>query len=677
MSQRFRLLFGLTSLIILLAIGRHIKGDFSFIYEDVWFSSGLLLTILLSLIDQPYFSKDSNIFTNAVTALLALILVKKHDSVFWILAVIVAYLILSSYTLMWIRSKSLSDEGRLVQTIAKINRILGQPLVLFSAIFLWTAINAFSVDSPKFGMLFVFWMAFVVIGASELSSVFSGLLSKKNEGNDIGEIFGIQSKNVLLVKLNGNKKISSKLFDFVEFKRSIDDKTRVGMIVDIYLLNDEQWIKVFSSKDMESSSRRENTNERINHVYKIEIDESSKYRKYFVGIITENSTIERIKFTYNSKIEIKEGDLLELKINERKVLYQVIQGRTQVEPLELRNEVGFIVGEAIQLGEWQQEKGCFEPYGWVPPINTPVFTATDTDPITISSNEISIGNIPSTNYPIVINKELAVTHHTAILGVTGTGKSVFSRHLIKQIASESTKVIVVDLTGEYSVKIPNLETIISNVTANNIFQRIEFIVTEMSKFANQRDTKTINLYDHEIKEQIKSEILKFIQKKENIGLFDIPEISNNCGNIEYTKYFFSVLFTMAKNNQLANKRVCVVLEEAHTVIPETSMLAVSDNASKASVNAIAQIALQGRKYNIGFIVIAQRTANVSKTILTQCNSMIVFKELDNTSCDFLSNYMSQDHIQMLPSLKSRQAVAVGKAFRSTTPLVFEVPNLDT
>ena len=48
---------------------------------------------------------------------------------------------------------------------------------------------------------------------------------------------------------------------------------------------------------------------------------------------------------------------------------------------------------------------------------------------------------------------------------------------------------------------------------------------------------------------------------------------------------------------------------------EISSMGVSDNASKATVNSIAQIALQGRKYNIGFIVIAQRTANVSKTVL--------------------------------------------------------------
>lgn len=105
-------------------------------------------------------------------------------------------------------------------------------------------------------------------------------------------------------------------------------------------------------------------------------------------------------------------------------------------------------------------------------------------------------------------------------------------------------------------------------------------------------------------------------------------------------------------------------------------MGVSDFASKATVNSIAQIALQGRKYNIGFVVIAQRTANVSKTVLTQCNTIIAFQSLDRTSGDFLSNYLGKELIDTLPSLKFRTAIAVGKAFRSTTPMIFEIPDIN-
>ena len=119
-----------------------------------------------------------------------------------------------------------------------------------------------------------------------------------------------------------------------------------------------------------------------------------------------------------------------------------------------------------------------------------------------------------------------------------------------------------------------------------------------------------------------------------------------------------------------------MLEEAHTVVPEWNFAGVSDKVSQALLNSIAQIALQGRKYNIGLLVIAQRTANVSKTILTQCNTIVSFQEFDKTSSDFLANYFGQDIVQSLPKLKFRQAIAAGKAFRSSVPLIFEVPHIN-
>ena len=122
-------------------------------------------------------------------------------------------------------------------------------------------------------------------------------------------------------------------------------------------------------------------------------------------------------------------------------------------------------------------------------------------------------------------------------------------------------------------------------------------------------------------------------------------------------------------------QLCIVLEEAHTIIPEWNFASDTNKNSQASMNAISQIALQGRKYNVGLLIIAQRTANVSKTVLTQCNSIVSFTEYDKTSIDFLANYYGDSIANILPSLKFRQAVAAGKAFSSTVPMIFEVPEI--
>ncbi|MCG8052890.1 MAG: ATP-binding protein, partial [Candidatus Thiodiazotropha endolucinida] len=88
---------------------------------------------------------------------------------------------------------------------------------------------------------------------------------------------------------------------------------------------------------------------------------------------------------------------------------------------------------------------------------------------------------------------------------------------------------------------------------------------------------------------------------------------------------------------------------------------------------IAQIALQGRKYGVGLLVLAQRTATVSKTVLTQCNTIISFTAYDDTSLAFLRNIYGQEYVSLIPNLPPLHAVAFGKWIRSEKPIVFEVP----
>ncbi len=680
MSKKYRLTLMVLSIITLLTVGWFINRDFSFAINDFWFTAGLLLLVLLSLIDQPHFSKDSNIFVNSITAALSLLLVPKdgRDFIFWIFIGFVFYLVVSSYILMWLRKDKLIEECKEVQFVSRLNREIGKPEVIFSAFFLWGGIRQYTINSSEFNALLWFWIVFMILNIPTLAATIEELFNRKiNESNEnaIGTIFGVQSKNTFLVKLGENRKMPISIFDFVEFKYSIDKRKRKGLVLDVYLLDQEQWIKVLCTEEINFLFTNDLQKCDPDVVYKITPPQETDYLKRFIGIVSENSLIEKIKFIYNSKVQISEGQLIELSIGKHKVLYQVVQGITKVEQLENKNESSFIVGEAIQLGEWSDERSRFEQFGWVPSINTPIFLASSISEPKVKDNEYNVGYIPNTNYPVIINKETAVTHHIAILGVTGSGKSVFTRNLISQIATDTTKVIIVDLTGEYKTRFENIESIISNKDADTSFIAIEAIANEKAKFANQQNKKIIEDNEKIIKTSFYNSIKIFLESDKNKAIFELPDISNSSDILEYTKWFFWVLFKIAKTKSNFNKRVCVVLEEAHTIVPELNSMGVSDFASKATVNSIAQIALQGRKYNIGFIVIAQRTANVSKTVLTQCNSIISFQELDKTSSDFLSNYMGSDFLGVLPTLKFKTAIAMGKAFRSTTPMIFEVPNI--
>lgn len=667
-------------MIILFCIGFSFDKNPYFIVTDFCFSSGLLLLILLSLVDQPFFSKDSNIFVNAVTAGLALLLVPSNErsTIYWGFVSFVVYLILCSYALMWMRNRELNQENILVQVLTRINRQFGKPETIFSAFFLWGADRQYGLDSYQFSILFLFWIVFMIFNLSAVAEAFCTIHNRKNlvdPQNIVGKIFGVQSKNTFLVQLSTNRKQSIKPFDFVEFLYSIDKRVHNGIVLDSYLLDQAQWIKILTTSEIDKLFEKIDKKYTPDSIYKISDPPTNDYLQRFIGLIYQDSHIEKIRFTYNAKVDIYNGQLIEVYVNSHKVLYQVVQGITKNEQLDNKNESGFIIGEAIQLGEWNPISGNFEQFGWVPSINTPIFLASQISDPTITEDEFVIGLIPGTNYPVIINKEYAVTHHTAILGITGSGKSVFARRLINQIATDETKVIIVDLTGEYKEKIRGLLPIVDENNSKTISDAIEILAKENAKFANQRNLDLISSKEAVIKQSFKSSIEAFLKSDGNKAVFELSDITNNASNLDYTRWFFWVLFNVAKHYQNYGKRVCVVLEEAHTIIPEISTMGVSDNASKATVNSISQIALQGRKYNIGFIVIAQRTANVSKTVLTQCNSIVVFQELDKTTSDFLANYVGKSFVEILPTLKSRTAIAMGKAFRSNSPMIFEVPTI--
>jgi len=687
MSKKYRLILISLALFTLVSVGYFITDGFSFLLQDFWFTSGLLLLILLSLIDQPHFSKDSNIFINAVTAGISLVLVdiENRDFVFWVFLSFTIYLLVSSYILLWVRQKKLSDESKPVKFFSRLNRQIGRPEAIFSAFFIWGAFKQFGADTNEFNALLIFWIVFIILNIPSLAKTIEDLFeitSEDNEGNALGQIFSVQSKNTFLVKLfpfSERDNVQASIFDFVELKYSTDNKIRKGLILDTYLLDQEQWIKVLSNKEIErifggKTLRKDHTSD---VVYKVSEIPDNDYLKRFVGIITEKTLISKIRFVFNSKLEISEGQLLEVTVQGQKVLYQVVEGITKIEQLEQKNQTGLIVGEALQLGTWNSEKYQFEQFGWVPEINSPVYLASDISEPKIADSEYVIGNIPNTNYPVIIDKNVAITHHMAVVGVTGTGKSIFSRNLVRQyLEDKNTKVICIDFTGEYIGKFSDLKPVktIQDDTAEELFKDINFIEREIANNYNKDTDKSIKR-KKEVSKKVKDELESFLRGTDKLSIFELPHVENTSGVLTYTKSFFSLLFHLAKKENSFGNRVCIVLEEAHTIVPEWNFSGVSDKVSQPLLNSIAQIALQGRKYNVGLLVIAQRTANVSKTILTQCNSIVSFQEFDKTSSDFLANYFGQEIVKSLQKLKFRQAIAAGKAFKSNVPMIFEVPHI--
>jgi len=220
------------------------------------------------------------------------------------------------------------------------------------------------------------------------------------------------------------------------------------------------------------------------------------------------------------------------------------------------------------------------------------------------------------------------------------------------------------------------------VKTEQLNPRIESWADKMAGFPNEirRDRAIIENLEREIMVLLGDAVKDFASSNDDVAILDLPDFTSTNATLEFTKWFMRGLFKVARDKELVDsnhqqQKLAIVIEEAHTIIPEWNF-GDQQKSTTAAINAISQVALQGRKYGVGFIVIAQRTASVSKTVLTQCNTIVAFKQFDKTSCEFLSNYLGDNLSKTLPNLKSRQAIAAGKALKGTTPVIFNVPNIN-
>jgi hypothetical protein len=117
-------------------------------------------------------------------------------------------------------------------------------------------------------------------------------------------------------------------------------------------------------------------------------------------------------------------------------------------------------------------------------------------------------------------------------------------------------------------------------------------------------------------------------------------------------------------------RVCLVFEEAHSLVPEWNF--VTEENDQHAASRTARAILQGRKYGFGCILVTQRTANVSKTILNQCNTIFAMRSFDETGEKFLSNYIGSKYSSKLPTLQERQAIFFGRASSCENPVMIRL-----
>ncbi|MBK6491646.1 MAG: ATP-binding protein [Sphingomonadales bacterium] len=274
-----------------------------------------------------------------------------------------------------------------------------------------------------------------------------------------------------------------------------------------------------------------------------------------------------------------------------------------------------------------------------------------------------------------------VTHNTAILGILGVGKSFLAIELVERMIAQGIKVLCLDLTNQYA-------TLLSDFIdpAFEDAKRAELVAAGKGGVANQNKELggSRNAFKRAVLEQVRAFVTgsddhylrvfnpaQFRVTKQASGMYQGNADLAHLTASEITAIFSdAALFVCQELGMTDKARLCLVYEEAHSLVPEWNSVAADGDKSATATSARA--ILQGRKYGLGCLLITQRTANVTKTILNHCNTVFAMRTFDDTGKDFLGNYIGSDYAGVLPSLQPRHAVIFGKGSSCENPVLIRL-----
>jgi hypothetical protein len=400
------------------------------------------------------------------------------------------------------------------------------------------------------------------------------------------------------------------------------------------------------------------------------------------GVVVSETSLPYVLFEVTEDRDVAEGRLVEARIGEQHVIFQIIEGVTREEIVQQKNTYGYARAKARKIGRWDADAGKFMPVKWLPRMNAPVFLL---DAAGHAPSAEAVGHFPDTSFAVCLDISEAVTHNTAVLGILGIGKSYLAVELVERMIAEGIKVICLDLTNQYAQLLADF---IDPVHEEAQRQALVTAGQGGKAHQNQEQGGSHLAFRAKMAEQLRS----FVDQNEarklkilNPSQFEVTRqasgMYNNNANMatltptEITSIITDVALAVCQELGMTDRaRVCLVYEEAHSLVPEwNSVVAEGD---KAATSRSARAILQGRKYGLGCLLVTQRTANVTKTILNQCNTIFAMRTFDDTGKEFLSNYIGSDYAGVLPSLDARHAVVFGKASSCENPVLVRLNDRD-
>lgn len=140
---------------------------------------------------------------------------------------------------------------------------------------------------------------------------------------------------------------------------------------------------------------------------------------------------------------------------------------------------------------------------------------------------------------------------------------------------------------------------------------------------------------------------------------------------------FEALQRYRRRNRVELPTVLVVEEAHHFVSRYAERASAASEAAVVCKETIETIAREGRKFGLGMVLSSQRPSEVSPTLLSQCNTFLLHRIVNDRDQKLVRRLVPDNLGRMLddlPTLPTRHAVLLGWA--TASPLLVQVRELE-
>jgi len=239
---------------------------------------------------------------------------------------------------------------------------------------------------------------------------------------------------------------------------------------------------------------------------------------------------------------------------------------------------------------------------------------------------------------IADNFEMDVRSHliergVAILGMRGSGKSWCAGLICEELLDQGQPVIVVDLMGEHYT----------------LRERYPILIAALGD-PEYADLKGLT-------PEMAARLAEFIVES---GLSLVLDLKHG-RMIERFRVLGEFLEALYHAEERHQHPYVLVLDEAHRVLPEKGVIRLREiKKAQQKVEAwVYEVSATGRHLSLGFIVVARRSAEISKMILSQAEIRIVHKLVDPTDLQYLRNWLTAEEVEKVRGFERGEAVVLG------------------